>query len=109
MRRKPFGVNVAMVEPSAIKTPFYAAPRTAAMDAYSPWRNKFFRKMKDFEAKAPEPKVVAEMFARIVSSPHPALRNRVTTEATLFPLLRWLLPAGAFEGGLRFAFGIDKE
>jgi len=106
---KPFGVNVAMVEPGAIKTHLYAAPRTAAMDAYSPWSNRFFRKMKDFEAKAPEPEVVAEMFARIVSSPNPALRNRVTTEATLFPLLRWLLPAGAFEGGLRFAFGIDKE
>jgi hypothetical protein len=65
--------------------------------------------MKVFEAKAPGPEVVAEMFARIVSSPRPALRNPVTTEATLFPFLRWLLPAGAFEGGVRFGFGIDKQ
>jgi NAD(P)-dependent dehydrogenase (short-subunit alcohol dehydrogenase family) len=106
---KPFGVNVAMVEPGAIKTPFYAAPQTAALDAYSPWRERFFKKMKVFEAKAPGPEVVAEMFARIVSSPRPALRNPVTTEATLFPFLRWLLPAGAFEGGVRFGFGIDKQ
>jgi hypothetical protein len=52
---------------------------------------------------------VADVFSRIVRSERPALRNPVTTEATLFPLLRWLLPAGAFEDGLRFGFGIDKE
>jgi NAD(P)-dependent dehydrogenase (short-subunit alcohol dehydrogenase family) len=105
---KPFGVNVAMVEPGAIRTPFYGAPQTAAMEAYSPWRERFFKAMKGFEEKAPGPEVVAEVFSRIVRSERPALRNRVTTEATLFPLLRWLLPAGAFEGGVRFGFGIDK-
>jgi len=106
---KPFGINVAMVEPGAIKTPFYAAPQTAAMDAYSPWRERFFKTMRGFEEKAPGPEVVAEVFARIVNSSRPALRNTVTTEATLFPFLRWLLPAGAFEGGVRFGFGIDKK
>jgi NAD(P)-dependent dehydrogenase (short-subunit alcohol dehydrogenase family) len=105
---KPFGVNVAMVEPGAIRTPFYGAPQTAAMEAHSPWRERFFKAMKRFEEKAPGPEVVADVFSRIVRSERPPLRNRVTTEATLFPLLRWLLPAGAFEGGVRFGFGIDK-
>ncbi len=105
---KPLGVQVAMVEPGAIKTPFYAAPRPAAMAEYSPWRERFFKAMQGFEAKAPGPEVVAEVYARIVASPHPPLRNTVTREATLFPFLRWLLPAGAFESGLRSGFKIDK-
>jgi NAD(P)-dependent dehydrogenase (short-subunit alcohol dehydrogenase family) len=105
---KPFGIHVAMVEPGAIKTPFYAAAQPSAMPEYSPWRERFFGAMKDFEQKAPGPEVVAEVYARIVSSPHPTLRNTVTREAKLFPFLRWLLPAGAFEGGLRSGFKLDK-
>jgi NAD(P)-dependent dehydrogenase (short-subunit alcohol dehydrogenase family) len=46
--------------------------------------------------------------ARIVASSHPRLRNSVTREAKLFPFLRWLLPAGAFEAGLRSGFKIDR-
>lgn len=106
---KPLGIRVAMVEPGAIKTPFYAAPATAALAPYSPWRERFFSTMRGFEHKAPGPEVVAEVYSRMVRSPHPRLRNTVTVEAKLFPFLRWLLPAGAFEGGLRLGFGLDKN
>jgi NAD(P)-dependent dehydrogenase (short-subunit alcohol dehydrogenase family) len=105
---KPFGVQVAMVEPGAIKTAFYTAPQATAMAEYSPWRERFFKAMQGFEEKASGPEVVAEVFARIVNSMHPALRNTVTNEAKLFPFLRWLLPAGTFEGGVRSGFKIDK-
>ncbi len=105
---KPFGIQVAMVEPGAIKTPFYAAPGATAMAEYSPWRERFFKAMSGFEAKAPGPEVVAAVYARLVASSHPPLRNTVTREARLFPFLRWLLPAAAFEGGLRSGLGIDK-
>lgn len=105
---KPFGIRVAMVEPGAIQTPFYGAPQAAAMAEYSRWRERFFRAMKGIEEKAPGPEVVADMFARIVRSERPRLRNTVTTEARLVPLLKWLLPAGAFESGVRSRFGIDK-
>lgn len=105
---KPFGVRVAMVEPGSIKTAFYASPDAVALPAYSPWRERFFKRMKGFEEKAPGPEVVATVFARLVRNPNPPLRNRVTTEATLFPFLRWLLPPSLFEGGLRTAFGLDK-
>lgn len=106
---KPFGIQVAMVEPGAIKTPFYAAPQVPAMAAYSPWRERFFKAMKSFEEKAPVPEVVAEVYARIVASRYPPLRNTVTREAKIFPFLRWLLPAGAFERGLRRGFKIDTS
>jgi NAD(P)-dependent dehydrogenase (short-subunit alcohol dehydrogenase family) len=105
---KPFGIKVAIVEPGAIKTPFYGAPQAAAMTDYSPWRDRFFRAMKGFEEKAPGPEAVAEVFSRIIRSKHPALRYKVTTEAKLFPLLRWLLPARAFERGVRFGMGLDR-
>jgi NAD(P)-dependent dehydrogenase (short-subunit alcohol dehydrogenase family) len=35
---KPFGIQVAMVEPGAIKTPFYAQPSATPMAAYATWR-----------------------------------------------------------------------
>ena len=105
---RPMGIQVAMVEPGNVKTPFYAQPQTAAMPEYSPWRDRFFATMKAFEEKAPGPELVAEAFSRIVRSKRPALRNTVTREATIFPFLHWLLPAGAFEGGLRSAFKLDK-
>ncbi|MGO8969030.1 MAG: SDR family oxidoreductase [Myxococcaceae bacterium] len=105
---KPLGIKVAMVEAGAIKTPFYAEPQAPAMAEYSPWRDRFFRTMKTFEEKAPSPDVVAEVFSRIVRRENPALRNMVTREATLFPFLRWLLPALAFEAGVRSGFKLDK-
>jgi len=105
---KPFGVQVAMVEPGSIRTPFYAAPDVPATTAYSPWRERFSKTMKGFEQKAPGPEVVAEVFSRIVRSERPALRNRVTMEATLFPLMRWLLPSSMFEGMVRVGFGLER-
>jgi NAD(P)-dependent dehydrogenase (short-subunit alcohol dehydrogenase family) len=106
---KPLGIRVAMVEAGAIKTPFYAEPQAPAMPEYSPWRDRFFKTMKGFEEKAPGPEVVAEVFSRIVRTERPALRNTVTREAKLFPFLRWLLPALAFEGGVRSGFKLDQS
>lgn len=105
---KPFGIRVAMVEPGAIRTPLFAAPQATAMAEYSPWRDRFFTAMKQDENKAPGPEIVADAFARIVRHQRPALRNTVTPEAKLYPFLRWLLPAGAFENGVRRRFGMDK-
>jgi NAD(P)-dependent dehydrogenase (short-subunit alcohol dehydrogenase family) len=106
---KPLGIRVAMVEPGAIKTPFYGADPMGRMPEYSPWRERALKTMKGFEDKAPGPDVVADLVARIVAQANPSLRNTVTREATLFPFLRWLLPAGAFEAGLRSGFNLDKE
>jgi NAD(P)-dependent dehydrogenase (short-subunit alcohol dehydrogenase family) len=105
---RPLGIKVAMIEPGAIRTPFYAQAEPAALAAYRPWRERFFATMRKFESDAPPPEVVAEVAARLVRSKSPALRNKVTREATLFPLLRWLLPASLFEEGVRGGFALDK-
>jgi NAD(P)-dependent dehydrogenase (short-subunit alcohol dehydrogenase family) len=105
---KPLGVQVAMVEPGMIRTPFYEAPQVSAIAEYSPWRDRFFRAIERFEEKAPGPEVVAEVYSRLVASAHPRLRNTVTRDARLFPTLRRFLPAAAFEGGVRNNFKIDR-
>ncbi len=106
---KPFGILVAMVEPGVIRTPFYESPQTKAMPEYTPWRDRALKTMRRFADKAPGPDVVAEVVARLVASRNPPLRNRVTREASLFPFLRWLLPASAFEAGTRRGFNLDRE
>jgi NAD(P)-dependent dehydrogenase (short-subunit alcohol dehydrogenase family) len=105
----PLGIRVAMVEPGAIRTPLYATPQATALAVYSPWRERALKTMKGFEEKAPGPEVVARVVHRLVTQDHPPLRNRVTREASLFPFLRWLLPARAFEFGLRAGFNLDKK
>src|SRR5215468_1140178 len=75
---KPLGVQVTMVEPGAIKTPLWESPQAAAMAEYSPWRDRFFKTMKNAELNAPGPEVVAEVFADLVRSRNPPLHNHVT-------------------------------
>ncbi|HEY4185981.1 MAG TPA: SDR family NAD(P)-dependent oxidoreductase [Polyangia bacterium] len=105
----PLGIRVAMVEPGAIRTPLYAQPHPPALAAYSPWRERALKTMKGFEEKAPGPDLVAALLSRLVAKKNPRLRNKLTREATLFPLLRWLLPGGAFESGIRAGFNLDRD
>lgn len=101
--------RVSMVEPGAIKTPFYAQPLAEPMPAYSPWRDRAVKAMRTFEAKAPGPVAVAAAVSRIVASPSPPLRTTVTQEAMIFPLMRRILPDGAFAAMLRQGFKLDKD
>lgn len=106
---RPFGIQVAMVEPGNIKTPFYAWPQAAGMDVYARSRGRVFAAMAEYERKAPGPDVVARKVAAIAENDRPALRNMVTKEATQFTLLRRVLPPGAFENGVRRAFKVEAK
>ena len=106
---RPFGIRVAMVEPGNIKTPFYARPQAAGMDVYAKSRGRVFAAMAEYERKAPGPDIVAGKVVAIADNDRPALRNKVTKEATQFTLLRRMLPPGAFESGVRRAFRLDAE
>ncbi|MFI5101715.1 MAG: SDR family NAD(P)-dependent oxidoreductase [Actinomycetes bacterium] len=101
---RPFGIRVAMVEPGNIRTQLYARPHPDRMDVYAGPRGRAFATMDEFGRKAPGPDVVARKVAAIAADPHPALRNKLTREATQFTMLRWLLPGGAFEAGVRRGF-----
>jgi NAD(P)-dependent dehydrogenase (short-subunit alcohol dehydrogenase family) len=101
---RPFGIRVALVEPGSIKTAFYARRPAAAMDAYSGPRENSFAAMADYERKAPGPEVVARTVAALATDPRPPLHSHVTREARQLTLLKWMLPAGAFESGVRRGF-----
>jgi NAD(P)-dependent dehydrogenase (short-subunit alcohol dehydrogenase family) len=106
---RPFGIRVALVEPGNIRTELYARPHPARMAAYAGPRERAFATMDGYGRKAPGPEVVARKVVAIVQHPHPALRNTVTREATQFTLLKWLLPGGAFEAGVRRGFKLDRK
>jgi NAD(P)-dependent dehydrogenase (short-subunit alcohol dehydrogenase family) len=104
---RPFDIKVALVEPGAIKTPFYAQPSSAKLPEYDRWRDAALATMAKFEAKAPGPELVAARVSKLARSRNPKLRNRITREASTFAFLRWLLPAGAYHAGVRRGFGIN--
>jgi NAD(P)-dependent dehydrogenase (short-subunit alcohol dehydrogenase family) len=101
---RPFGILVAMVEPASIKTPFYARPQAPGLDAYAQARGNAFAALAGFESKAPGPDLVARKVVALADDAHPPLRNKITGQARQLTLLRRMLPAGAFESGVRRAF-----
>jgi NAD(P)-dependent dehydrogenase (short-subunit alcohol dehydrogenase family) len=104
---RPFGVQVALVEPGNIRTPFYARPQTAGIPAYAGARGRFDAAMDEFGRKAPGPDVVGRKVLAIALDPHPALHNKVTKEAKQFTLLKRLLPPRALEAGVRRGFKLE--
>jgi NAD(P)-dependent dehydrogenase (short-subunit alcohol dehydrogenase family) len=103
---EPFGVRVCLVEPGAIKTPFYAQPHARQMPEYARWRDAALAVMKGFEARAPGPELVGTVVGRLVAKRNPPLRTLITREARLFAFLRWLLPAGLNQRATRLGFQI---
>jgi NAD(P)-dependent dehydrogenase (short-subunit alcohol dehydrogenase family) len=101
---RPFGIQVAIVEPGSINTPFYDRPDAPGLDAYAKPRSGAFGVMAEYQRKAPGPDAVARKVVVLANAAHPPLRTKVTREATQFTLLRRLLPAGAFEAGVRRGF-----
>jgi NAD(P)-dependent dehydrogenase (short-subunit alcohol dehydrogenase family) len=106
---RPFGIKVALVEPGNIKTAFYARQQVAGIDAYAGPRDRAFAAMDEYGRKAPGPEVVARKIVAIATDRNPALRNKVTKEAAQFTLLKRLLPARAFEAGVRRGFNLAEQ
>lgn len=105
---RPFGIQVALVEPGNIKTPFYERPPATGMDAYAGARGRAYGAMAVYGSKAPGPEIVAGKVVAIANDAHPKLRNTITKEARQFTLLKWMLPGGAFEAGVRRGFKLTE-
>jgi NAD(P)-dependent dehydrogenase (short-subunit alcohol dehydrogenase family) len=65
-----------------------------------------FGSIEKLEGRAPGPDVVARRVAELAGEVHPRLRNTVTRQATQLTFLKWLLPSGAFESGVRRTFDL---
>jgi NAD(P)-dependent dehydrogenase (short-subunit alcohol dehydrogenase family) len=106
---RPFGVQVALVEPGNIKTGLYARPQDGSTAAYAKARGRATAVMDDFGRRAPGPELVARKVVAIANDPHPRLRNTLTREARQFRLLKWALPGRAFEAGVRRGFKLAAQ
>ncbi|HVZ79386.1 MAG TPA: SDR family oxidoreductase [bacterium] len=103
---RPFGVQVAVLEPGTIRTPFKANRRKAL--AFREERSLYQRTLEGIlwfgdhpPASAPGPEVVAREAVRILSKERLAIRYRVGRDAVWYPRLRWFLPDFVFDQILR--------
>jgi short-subunit dehydrogenase len=109
---KPFNVRVSLVEPGFIKTNVWHNVKEAAnrISDYDPWRQRVREVRQQFEQKALEPTVVAEVILRIIESKSPRLRHTVGRDVARLFWMRRFLPEAMFEKGVRRALhlGIKK-
>jgi len=107
---KPLGIHVSQIEPGFLKTGITERRQVAAeaIKDYAPWRQRAFDAIRDHEEKGPGPELVAQTVLRILSSKTPRLRYLTGQQGKLVAGLRWFLPAGAFEQGVRSTFALDK-
>lgn len=117
LEMKPFGVPVVLLEPGAFETDIWTrnavvSERTRALGAdpnstegarIARWR----KRLKPKKAR-PNPQLVADFLAGILTNPHPRLRYSLGVDAWMALLLRGILPWKWFEGVLIKASGIEK-
>jgi hypothetical protein len=79
-----------------------------SLKAYDLWRRRAFDAIRDYDEKAPGPRLVAETALKIISSKTPRLRYLIAPQARFVSRLKWLLPEGAYELAKMGNFGLGK-
>ena len=98
----PFGIQVTVVQPAAIKTGFDNVAldeleRTTRTEAYQPMTATFRRLVEGSFVRAPGPEVVAEAVARAATARRAPIRIPVPGEARVMLLLKRLLSDRLFD------------
>lgn len=98
----PFGIQVTVVQPAAIKTGFDDVAldeleRTTRTEAYQPMAAAFRRLVEGSYARAPGPEVVAEAVARAATARRAPIRIPVPGQARAMLLLKRLLSDRLFD------------
>ena len=108
---KPFNVQVSLVEPGFIKTNVWNNVQEAAnqISDYAPWKQRALEVRHQFEEKALEPTVVAEVILRIIESKSPRLRHTVGSDVARISRMRRFLPESLFERGMRRTLHLDVK
>lgn len=104
---KPFGVEVVVVQPGAIKSEWAEISadnldRTARGSVYQATIGPMARALRNYD-RAAGPEVVAEAVSRAVNSAHPKRRYATPFDAKALIFLHWLLPDVLFERLLKAA------
>jgi hypothetical protein len=97
------------VEPGFIKTNVWSNVQDAAnrINDYDPWRQRVREVRQQFEQKALEPTVVAEVILHIIESKSPRLRHTVGRDVARLFWMRRFLPQAMFEKGVRRALHLE--
>jgi NAD(P)-dependent dehydrogenase (short-subunit alcohol dehydrogenase family) len=108
---KCFNIRVSQVEVGFLRTPMMNHRQEAVerLTEYDPWRQRAFDAVHAAEQNGPGPELVAAAVVRIAASGTPRLRYVVGKQARFVTRLRWFLPAGAFEQGVRRTFRLDRK
>ena len=107
---RPFGVQVAVVEPGSIKTPFKANRRKAGAflqkkSVYQEVLEKILFFGDHPSALAPGPKAVAGKILKALKSRKLSARYRVGLDSIWFPVVRWALPSFAYDWLMKRVYG----
>ena len=99
---RSLGIHVVLVEPGAYQTDIWERNAHLGEFAVSPEspnheRGKRFTEVVRTKVHKRDPRVVAELIARIAENPHPKLRYRIGPDAHLQFWLRALLPWKVYE------------
>jgi NAD(P)-dependent dehydrogenase (short-subunit alcohol dehydrogenase family) len=107
---RPFNIETAVVEPGSIKTPFKVNRRKAAVFLRGKsLYQEVLRNIREYgdstSRLTPGPRSVARVVLRAAKARRMAVRYSVGLDAVFSPVLRWGLPAFAFDWVMRRAYG----
>jgi len=107
---KPLNIQVSLVEPGFIKTSVWQNMKEASgrISDYDPSRNRALEVRHQFEEKALDPIVVAEVILDIIEGKSPRLRHAVGSDVARLSRMRRFLPEAIFEKGMRRTLHLDS-
>lgn len=102
MELKPFGIDVIVIEPGAIRTGWSPIAQQKVLEfsgatAYAEQARQRVAMLAYADRTASDPSLVAETILRALTASNPATRYAVGRGAFFMLLLRWLLPDRAFD------------
>jgi len=103
------GIRVSVIEPAYTKTSFDAnfAEPDAALEEYREIRAAVKRRVQEVMATADAPSVVADVVLRAATAARPKLRYTAGGIAGRLRFLRWFLPVGMMDAGVRRDLRLD--
>jgi NAD(P)-dependent dehydrogenase (short-subunit alcohol dehydrogenase family) len=99
---KPFGIQVVIIEPGAIKTEFQEVAlgtleKASGEPAYQKMAASFVRLFENGNRNAPGPELIARMIASAIHARRPRTRYALPNDSRMFILLRRLLSDRLFD------------
>lgn len=103
----PFGIQVKLIEPGAIKTDFYGRStdrvKNAEVTAYDAWSDRLLKQMDASGAKGAAPTAVAKTILKAAQDRSGRLRYTVGLDAKSVLFLRRFIPDSWYSGMVRTA------